>query len=84
MTLGYLVCEALPKTLPPTASEADKTRIAVLQRRVVREGVQEFSNKELEVMIEAVFAYVAPEYSFLAHEAAGLLTPRENDSPSAS
>jgi len=84
MTLGYLVCESLPKSLPQNASEADKTRIAALQRRVVKEGVQEFTNKELETMIEGLFAYVAPDYSFLAHEAAGYLTPGENPSPSAS
>lgn len=81
MTLGYLICESLPKSLPQTASEADKTRIAALQRRVVKEGVQDFTRKELETMIEGLFAYVTPEYSFLAHEAAGLLAPGDENSP---
>ena len=83
MTLGYLVCEALPKTVPPGASEADKVKIAALQRKVVKEGVQDFQRRDLEKMIEGVYAYVAPEFSFLALEAAGLLAPEDTMSPDA-
>jgi len=47
MTLGYLLVEALPDSLPKEASQNEQLAVGKLQRRVVKGGEQVFTADEV-------------------------------------
>lgn len=74
MTLGHLLCESLPQSIDKlAATEKEKINVVSLQKRMLREGTQELSAEEIALMKKGLFAFVSPEFSFLAVEAADML-----------
>ena len=73
MTLGHLLCESLPKALTLNSNETEKIKVVSLQKRMLKEGTQDLNAEEISLMKKGLFAFVSPEFSFLAVEAADML-----------
>lgn len=73
MTLGHLLCESLPQALERTATESEKIKVVELQRKMLKEGVQELTAEEIALMKKGVFKYVDNQFSHLAVEATQLM-----------
>ena len=58
MDLGYLIVESLPKALGEKPSQEEGLKVGRLQRRVVKNGVQDFTVEEVAQMKKAVCAFL--------------------------
>lgn len=85
MSLGYLLVESLPDSLPKDAPQHDQLAVGKLQRRVVRGGEQNFTADEISKMKKGVIDFLCKrQMQAIATIVVEMLDPAEATQPEAS